>query len=313
MKRIIIRCPAKINLFLKILNKRRDNFHNIQTIFEKISLFDTITIKEIPRKDSISITTNEKTLPIDRNNLCFRAAKAIKNKFNIKTGLQIHIDKNIPISAGLGGGSSDAAGVLQGLKLLWTIGLENKNLEHIAVQLGSDVALFTSRYSFILGEGRGDKIFEFKQLEGVKLWHVLICPYLRISSKFAYSLYDRYTNLPNKYIKAINKQPKLKLTTKDYDVNIITYSLSKRDAFLLDCYSYNDFSYPIFDKFRQISSIRQRVEKVAGRFAHLSGSGSTLFTVHREGKEAQSLVRVLQKKVNGCRFFVVSTYQNKEV
>jgi len=313
MKKIRLDCPAKINLLLNILNKRNDGFHNIHTIFEKISFFDRIQIEELSNKDTILITSNKRGLPRGKDNLCYKAATIFKTRFKIRTGLKIHIEKNIPQAAGLGGGSSNAAGIIKGLNLLWNIGLGRKELEDIAGRIGSDVPLFISKYSFILGQKRGEDLVDLKQLEDIKIWHILICPSLEISSKFAYNLYDRYFkgDFKKSFIN-FNNQPKLKLTMKDYDVNIIIHCLLKKDIFLLDCYSYNDFSYPIFKRFKQLSTLKQKIERIVDSFVHLSGSGSTLFTFHKERKEAEDLAKILEKKVNKCRFFVVSTYKNKE-
>jgi len=309
MKKIRLRCPAKINLFLKILNKRKDNYHNIETIFEKISLFDTISIKEIPH-DSILITTNTKQLPLDSANLCYKATDQIKKMFRIDAGVHIDIEKNIPIAGGLGGGSSNAAAVLKGLNSLWNLKIGRNLLIKLAKKLGSDVALFISNFSYILGKERGDKIFELKKLEDIKLWHVLICPKLEVSTAFAYSLYESHKRILNNKVRHTARPSKLKLTIPNYDVNIINHAILSRDVCLLDCYTYNDFSSFVFHRFKGLNSLKLKIEKISKKFVHLSGSGSTLFTIHKGRKEAFDLARELERIVGGCRLFVVSTYNN---
>jgi len=119
MKSINVLAPAKINLFLRILNKRRDGFHDIETVFEKISLFDKILIKEIPQ-DDIKVESNCREISLlGKNNIIYKVIYSIKSKFRIKKGIYAYIEKNIPIKAGLGGGSSDAAATLKGLNRLW--------------------------------------------------------------------------------------------------------------------------------------------------------------------------------------------------
>ena len=309
MKKIKVSSPAKINLFLKILNKRKDNYHNIETIFEKVSLFDTILIRETPG-NSISISTNAKHLPLDGGNLCYKAADAIKKRFKIKTGVHIHIEKNIPIAAGLGGGSSNAASVLKGLNLLWRLKLGKKGLIDLSNDLGSDVALFISDSAFILGKSRGNEIVGLRRLKDVELWHVLICPQFEISTALAYSLYEGYKKAQKKKEIGVGRRSKLKLTMPCYDVNIINHALFSRDVFLLDSYTYNNFSSLIFSRFRRLKVLKENIEKISSRFVHLSGSGSTLFTVHSKRKEAGDLARDLEDKVDGCRLFVVKTFKN---
>ena len=121
MNSIKISAPAKVNLFLKVLNKRKDGYHNILTLFERISLADVITISKRP--SGIALTSDKFITRNPKDNLAYKAAELILKKGRIKSGVKIHIKKNIPIAAGLGGGSSDAASVLMGLNDLFGIGL----------------------------------------------------------------------------------------------------------------------------------------------------------------------------------------------
>ena len=138
---LVIKSFAKLNLYLRVLGKRKDNFHNLDTLFVRIDLADTIILKS--RKDSlIRIKCASRHVPKDETNLCFRAAELLRQKFKINSGLEIEIEKRIPVGAGLGGGSSNAASVLLGLNRYWHLNLSKARLAILAAKLGSDVVFF---------------------------------------------------------------------------------------------------------------------------------------------------------------------------
>jgi len=167
MNSLILRSPAKLNLFLKVLNKRSDGYHNIVTLFERINLCDEISIKLI-KEDSINIKCNNPHVPLGKKNIVNKVEATLKEDFSIKTGVDIKISKNIPVAAGLGGGSSNAASVLLGLNKLWNLKLDQKRLMSYARSVGSDVGFFVSNSSWALGEDRGDNIKNLRLK--AKLW-----------------------------------------------------------------------------------------------------------------------------------------------
>lgn len=305
MKEIQVLAPAKLNLFLKILNKRRDGFHNIETVFEKVSLFDKISLKEIPPNEII-IRSNVKNLAT-KDNSVYKAASLIKNKFNIKKGLSIYLEKNIPVAAGLAGGSSDAASALKALNTLWNLGLSEKGLLKLSQNIGSDVSLFISKESFILGKGKGDKVSSIKGTKNLKLWHILIAPGIKIATPLAYSLFDRYYLGKKSGFANANLHRKLRLTMPPYSANIIAASLSNRDVSLLNYYSYNTFESLILKRFLDLARIKKNIEEKTKNFVHLSGSGSALFMTFSNRKGAGGLLEKVKKAVKDCRFFLVHT------
>ena len=141
MRRIRLSSPAKLNLFLKVLNKRPDGFHNISTVFERIDLSDEILLKLNP-SGGIRIDCVHPQVPGGPKNLVYQAAKLLRDDFRVKEGVDIYIKKNIPVAAGLGGGSGNAATVLKGLNELWELRLSRPQLLSYARRLGSDVAFF---------------------------------------------------------------------------------------------------------------------------------------------------------------------------
>ncbi|PIU83199.1 MAG: 4-(cytidine 5'-diphospho)-2-C-methyl-D-erythritol kinase, partial [Elusimicrobia bacterium CG06_land_8_20_14_3_00_38_11] len=140
MVEIKLKANAKINLFLDILNKRKDGYHNIRTIFQEISLTDEIYVREI--KNGIKIFCAHPKVPTNKTNLVYKAADLLKKHSGIKKGILIKIKKNIPVGGGLGGGSSDAAAVLKGLNKLWNLKLTKNQLAGIGKKIGADVPFF---------------------------------------------------------------------------------------------------------------------------------------------------------------------------
>lgn len=308
MKSIKVLAPAKINLFLRILNKRRDGFHDIETVFEKISLFDKILIKEIPQ-DDIKVESNCREISLlGKNNTIYKAISLIKRKFRIKKGIYAYIEKNIPIKAGLGGGSSDAAATLEGLNRLWRLGLSTKELLNIAKNIGSDVPLFILKDSFLLGRGKGEKLTKIRGAGSIKLWHILINSGIKISTPHAYSLFDKHFFARNRGLKSKNYQKKMRLTIPPYSVNIIIHALFNRDVSLLNYYSYNIFEDLVVRKSPRLAKLKRSLEKITREFVHMTGSGSTLFMTFSSKKEASRIANKVGKVIDRCCCFIVSTY-----
>ena len=164
--------PAKLNLFLKVINKRPDGYHNIQTLFERIDLCDEIRLFPIAT-DEIIVSSDCLHIPLDQRNLAYKAADLLRTSQGIKQGIKIEIDKHIPVGAGLGGGSSNAAAVLCGLNTLFRLKLDRKTLLSYANRLGSDVAFFILNKRFAIGTGRGGDLKPVFMPKTLKWWHLL--------------------------------------------------------------------------------------------------------------------------------------------
>ena len=136
--KIYEKAPAKINLLLDVLRKREDGFHEVEMIMTMVDLADRLEMEELPR-DSIMISSQAGYIPLDEKNLAFQAAKLIKDRYDVRKGVYIHLDKKIPVAAGLAGGSSDAAATLRGLNRLWGLGISEAELCVLGAELGSDV------------------------------------------------------------------------------------------------------------------------------------------------------------------------------
>ncbi len=286
MKSIALKSPAKINLFLRVINKRKDGFHNIETVFERINLFDTIKLKE-NTKNRIRIFCNHTDVPRGSANICFKAAQLLKDEFSLREGVDIILSKRIPVAAGLGGGSSNAAYVLLGLNKLWRLGLTKKELFKFAGRLGSDVAFFVSGERFALGKARGEKI---SGLKGIKpLWHVLAVPAIKLKT---FQVYQRLN---------------LKLTNKKVNVNIFIHALRKKSAVPLGGLLMNDLEKAACSIRPGLLKIKDKLIKLGMENPALSGSGSAMFALVASQRKAQLLKSLLKHKVK-AEVFTVKTY-----
>ena len=187
MKKIKIQCPAKINLDLRVYPRdKKTGYHNIRSIMQAINLYDYVTL-ELDDGDEIILSGTSNEIPYDDNNLCYKAAKLFFQKIKKSYKLKIYIEKNIPVCAGLAGGSTDAAGVLYGLNKLLNLPLSDDELDALASKLGSDLN-FCLRGGTKLCKGRGEKIIDMPFFN-FKL--SLIKPKnLKISAKEAYEAFD---------------------------------------------------------------------------------------------------------------------------
>ena len=177
MEELRLQAPAKINLHLQVLNKRQDGFHNISSLFTLIDLCDTLSFKK--NKTDIELT---ESVPFE-NNIVLKAANLIKEYCSVEEGVRIELNKNIPDQKGLGGGSSDAASTLIGLKKFWGLDISKKELLDLAIQLGSDVPFFVFGKT-AWAEGRGEILKEFDYKDR---FFLLALPEIKISTKYAFN------------------------------------------------------------------------------------------------------------------------------
>ncbi len=180
-KNLRISSSAKINLFLDVLSKRQDGYHQIRTIFSEIELADIINFA-LTKKGTVKILSNIDFVSV-KENLIYKVAVFIKERYNVKFGVEIKLQKNIPISAGMGGGSSNAASTIIALSALWNLDLSKREMHTIAENFGSDINFFLEG-GCALGENRGEKINNLKQIELDNIF--LVNPGFEISSKEAY-------------------------------------------------------------------------------------------------------------------------------
>ncbi|SDX85163.1 4-(cytidine 5'-diphospho)-2-C-methyl-D-erythritol kinase [Paenibacillus sp. CF384] len=180
--KIYEKAPAKINLLLDVMRKREDGFHEVEMIMTMVDLADRLEMEELPR-DTIIISSQAGYIPLDEKNLAFQAARLIKDRYNVRKGVYIHLDKKIPVAAGLAGGSSDAAATLRGLNRLWGLGISEEELCTLGAELGSDVP-FCVTGGTAIARGRGEKLERISNPP--QCWVILAKPPINVSTADVY-------------------------------------------------------------------------------------------------------------------------------
>lgn len=268
---------AKINIGLRILGKRPDAYHEIETIFQQISLKDVITI--IERENGIDISCDNEACPTDHRNLAHKAAKVMQRPG--RHGCHIRIKKNIPIGGGLGGGSSNAATTLLLLNKLWELHFDRKKLLTLAAEIGSDVPFFILGGT-AHGQGRGEILSPIKLR--TDYYGLLVCPDLHISTKWAYE------NVKIILTKTIKNSKFYSLTKKLNDFSSWQTSLP------------NDFEVIVFKKYPELVEIMDFLTHSGAFYAHMSGSGSSIYGLYASEKLAKRAYEDL-KKNQRCYLF----------
>lgn len=299
-----VKAFAKINLTLEVLEKLPNGYHEIESIIQKISLYDIIKIESI--KSGIKIICSDKNIPLDENNTCWQIAELLQKKLRCSPltgncggvkkgcersplsqrgvggdfGVKITINKKIPIGGGLGGGSSDAAAVLLELNKLWKLNLSKRQMINISAKVGKDIPFFLTPKSTSLIRGLGEKV---KDLPSALVLHlILINPEVEISTKWAYNNLTleakTYQRAAKKMVKAINKN----------NFDQIAKNL------------YNDFEPSVIKHFPQIGIVKKDLIKNGATASLMSGSGSSVYGVFKKREEAKSAYNILKKKYKKC-------------
>ena len=301
---------AKLNLYLKVLGKHSDNYHSIFTLFERISLSDQIRLRLLPQRE-IRIVLSGRALPSGPSNMAYQAASLIKREFGIREGVEINIKKHIPISAGLGGGSSNAAVVLAGLNQLWKLNLRVKQLVNLARQIGSDIPFFLHNSPFAYGTCRGDEIKVLKL--PVELWHIIVKPPIKVLSSIIYKRWDqahkkRMGSSPTP-IMSRRKSGKLvwELANNQSIIKILKPALLKKDFSKLNELLFNSLEEITTAMHPVISKIRMTLSDLGLEAISMSGSGPAVFGLISSRKEAYAIVRQLKAKWGNWDVLVAKT------
>lgn len=184
--KLLVKAPAKINLTLDVLHKRPDGYHEVEMIMTTIDLADRLELTLL-NSDKITILSHNRFVPDDQRNLAYQAARLLKERFNVKKGVAISIEKTIPVAAGLAGGSSDAAATLRGLNKLWGLGLSMEELANLGSEIGSDVS-FCVYGGTALAKGRGEIITQLPAPP--TCWIILAKPFIGVSTADVYRRLD---------------------------------------------------------------------------------------------------------------------------
>jgi len=269
---MIFTSPAKINLYLRVVERLSDGYHRIETLFERISFFDNITVEKTA--GNTTITCDNSLVPTEKNSLVGKTVELFKKETHLNENFKINIEKKIPIGAGLGGGSSNAGTILKALNSITGEPVTNNRLMEISKDLGADVPFFVSDCRFAYGENRGDIIKEVKT--DLKMNHILITPPVQISTKQIYQKVSRFALTNNRGVDTI-----FSAFLNNNNLDGVVKNLR------------NDLQQIVLRDFPILEKVFTEFKKVGAKNVLLSGSGSTVFGVFEDNKvkEAQEYLK----------------------
>ena len=288
MRSLTVSSPAKVNLFLKVLGRRRDGFHELITLFHRISLRDRLTLKKISEPKFRLITSHPKLKRI-RENLIYQAYQKLRRTADWKGGVEVILEKNIPVAAGLGGGSSNAAHFLLGMNQLFNLRLSRKTLVRLGTELGSDIPFFLYQLNQAIGTGRGEKIKPLP-MHG-RVWFVLMAPHFEISTALVY-----------KRLKA------LPLTRISRDATITSACSGWQKKGYFGHFLKNDLFLTSSSLKPELKRIDLLFERAGAKQRLMSGSGPSMFSIHKSQREAERIARALRQKRPSAGIYVCHTY-----
>ncbi|MCP4253029.1 MAG: 4-(cytidine 5'-diphospho)-2-C-methyl-D-erythritol kinase [Candidatus Scalindua sp.] len=265
-----LKANAKVNLFLEILGKRDDGYHEIETIMQEIDLADDLQFEEI--HEGIKLESNNKNIPTNQDNLVCKAANLILEECGIRKGVLIKLEKNIPVGAGLGGGSSDAAATLKALNSLWKVGLNDEELMEFAAKLGSDIPFFINGKTSLCS-GRGEMISPV-EVRG-RMDYLILFPRIHISTETIY------------------KNLKIDLTRKRKDVSFFLDALKHSEVIGISKLLFNRLEEVIFATYPDLLQVKSSLETFGFCGLSISGSGSAFFGLCNDRHQAE----VIKSKV----------------
>ncbi len=279
---ISLKAPAKINLFLEILGKRNDGYHEIETIMQEIDLADNLQFEEI--QEGVKLECSDKNIPLNQDNLVCKAANLILKECGIKKGVLINLEKKIPVGAGLGGGSSDAAATLKALNLLWNVGLSDGELMEFAAKLGSDIPFFIKGGTSLCG-GRGEKISPVEVRS--KMHYLVLFPHVHISTETIY------------------KNLKIDLTKKRKDVSFFLDALKFSEIAGIGKLLFNRLEEVVFTTYPDLLKVQSSLKVFDFCGLSISGSGSAFFGLCNDRHQAEAIKSKVE--LSGTRNIFVVT------
>ncbi len=278
MKTLRLLSPAKVNLRLEILKKRKDGYHEVRTLLQKISLYDQLHFT-LKKGRGISVTTDHPNLPVGKNNLVYQAVQSIMKKSDYQGGVLIEIEKRVPLGAGLGGGSSNAATTLQAMNQLLEVGLPKKELMRMGLQIGADVPFFFLE-SAAIASGIGERL---RKIELPGVWYLLIYPNFEVSTHWAYQNFI--------------------LTRRQLRLNLPQLPTTPKEISSLLC---NDLEEVVSREYPQIEAMKKMLNSAGALGASMTGSGPTVFGVFSGEEEASEAYKKVKRMVRGKGWVVLN-------
>ena len=279
---------AKINLGLDVLGKREDGYHEVRMIMQTIRMYDQLDMRKSV-EPGIHLTTNKKYIPVDENNLVWRAAKLMMDTCGIMEGVSIHLHKVIPVAAGMAGGSSDAAATLVVMNRLFHCGLSKEKLMELGVQIGADVPYCVLRGT-ALAEGIGEKLTVLPPMPDC--WILIGKPGISVSTKYVYTTLDLNTNTVHPDIDGMKKALE--------DGNL--YGITERMGNVLQ-----DVTIPAY---LEVERIKEQMKTLGAVNAMMSGSGPTVFGIFDNEEKAQEACQKLRESGSCQQVFLTVPFNN---
>lgn len=272
MDSIVIKAMAKVNLGLDVLRRRENGYHDVKMVMQTVNLYDTLTLSKID--EGIVITTNTGELPLNEDNLIYKAAKLLLEYVDKKAGVSIHLDKQIPIAAGMAGGSTDAASTLLGINELYNLDLTKEELAEVGVKIGADVpyCIYGGTY---LSEGIGEVLTKLP--DAPDCYVVIAKPGIGVSTKYVYE---------NLHIETVEKHP-------DIDGMIDAIKTGSLDGVAEKME--NVLEIVTIKRYPEIETMKKCLLENGAENALMSGSGPTVFGIFKEEKIAKQALSKLQK------------------
>jgi 4-diphosphocytidyl-2-C-methyl-D-erythritol kinase len=261
--------PAKVNLRLEILKRRGDGYHELRTIFQKISLHDTLYFS-LRKERGVSVTADDPKLPSGKKNLVYKAVHSMLKLSGYRGGIHIEIEKRIPLGAGLGGGSSNAATTLKALNQLLEMDLPKKRLMAMGLEIGADVPFFFLKGAAI-GSGIGERL---KKVELPDLWYVLIYPNFEVSTRWAYQNFV--------------------LTNQQFHFNLHKFLKTPEG---ISHILLNHLETVVAEKYPQIGIMKKILFSAGALGTLMTGSGPTVFGLFPEERSATGAYEKIKKMV----------------
>ena len=279
---------AKINLGLDVLGKREDGYHEVRMIMQTIRMYDQLDMRKSV-EPGIHLTTNKKYIPVDENNLVWRAAKLMMDTCGIIEGVSIHLHKVIPVAAGMAGGSSDAAATLVGMNRLFHCGLSKEKLMELGVQIGAEVPYCVLRGT-ALAEGIGEKLTVLPPMPDC--WILIGKPGISVSTKYVYTTLDLNTDTVHPDIDGMKKALE--------DGNL--YGITERMGNVLQ-----DVTIPAYP---EVERIKEQMKTLGAVNAMMSGSGPTVFGIFDSEEKAQKACQKLRESGSCQQVFLTVPFNN---
>lgn len=289
MDTISLKALAKINLGLDVVRRREDGYHEVRMVMQTIHLYDRLEMEKIATQ-GIELSTNLSYLPVNENNLVYRAGKLLMDEFGITEGIKIYLNKRIPVAAGMAGGSTDAAAMLYGMNELFELGLSREQLMERGVRIGADVPYCLMRGT-ALAEGIGEILTPLAPM--VKCPVLIAKPAISVSTSFVYQ------NL------------KLDADTKHPDIDRLIRDIRKQDLGAIAGDMGNVLESVTIPNYPVIAQIKEQMMDSGAINAMMSGSGPTVFGLFEEEETAQAAYQKMKESGLAKQVYLTTIYNNR--